>query len=86
MLYLPLKTLIFSPVFIASVIRIIGIPNIALEGAMLVGAFTGVLISVFTQNIYISFICIIIEGAFVGLFLSFCHFISINPFWIFQML
>lgn len=80
---------IFSPIFIASVIRIStpiilpamgglisessGTPNIALEGAMLVGAFTGVLISAFTQNIYMSFICVIIAGTFVGLFLSFCH-------------
>ena len=82
-------TSIFTPIFIASVIRIStpiilpamggliaessGTPNIALEGSMLVGAFTGVIVSAFTQNIYISFISVILAGTFIGLFLSFCH-------------
>ena len=70
---------ILSPLFIASILRIstpiilpalgglisdlAGVINIALEGIMLVAAFTGVVVSAYTQNVWIG----VLAGIVIGL-------------------
>ncbi len=80
---------IFSALFVASVLRIStplilpalggliselsGATNIALEGIMLVAAFTGVVISAYTQNVWLGVIAGILSGVLVAAFLAYFH-------------
>lgn len=80
---------ILSPLFIASILRIstpiilpalgglisdlAGVINIALEGIMLVSAFTGVVVSAYTQNIWIGVLAGIIVGILYSLLLALFH-------------
>jgi simple sugar transport system permease protein len=80
---------IFSSLFVASVLRIstplilpalgglvselAGVLNIALEGIMLVSAFTGVVFSAYTQNIWIGVLAGIISGILISALLAYFH-------------
>lgn len=80
---------IFSTLFIASVIRIstpiifpamggliatvAGVPNMALEGIMNVGAFTGVMVSAYTGNIWLAILAGIASGVLMALILGVFH-------------
>lgn len=80
---------IFSALFIASVIRIstplilpalgglitdlAGATNIALEGIMLVAAFTGVVTSAYTKNVAVGVLCGIISGILISALLAYFH-------------
>ena len=80
---------IFSALFIASVIRIStpiifpalggliaslsGASNMALEGLMLVGAFTGVMVSAFTGSVWFAVFCGIVAGIAIAWVLAFFH-------------
>lgn len=80
---------IFSTLFLASVIRIstpiifpalggliatnAGVPNMALEGIMNIGAFTGVIVSAYTGNVWIAILAGIVAGVLVALILGFFH-------------
>ena len=80
---------IFSTFFLASVIRICtpiilpamgglfataaGTFNMALEGIMLWGAFTGVFVSAYTGNVWLAVLCGVIVGILVSLILAVFH-------------
>lgn len=80
---------VFSTLFIASVIRIstpiifpamggliatvAGVPNMALEGIMNVGAFTGVMVSAYTGNIWLAILAGIAAGVLMALILGVFH-------------
>jgi simple sugar transport system permease protein len=80
---------ILSPLFIASVIRIstpiilpalggllsdlAGVINIALEGIMLLSAFTGVVVSAYSGNIWIGVLAGIVVGILYSLILALFH-------------
>lgn len=80
---------IFSPLFLASVIRIstpiifpamggliatvAGVPNMALEGIMNVGAFTGVIVSAYTGNVWLAILAGVAAGVLVALILAVFH-------------
>ena len=80
---------ILSPLFIASVIRIstpiilpalggllsdlAGVINIALEGIMLISAFTGVVVSAYSGNIWIGVLAGIVVGILFSLILALFH-------------
>ena len=80
---------IFSLIFLASVIRIstpiilpafgglianrAGVSNMALEGIMNAGAFTGVIVSAFTQNIWLSLLSGLLVGMLMAAVLAFFH-------------
>jgi general nucleoside transport system permease protein len=80
---------IFSAFFLASVIRIStpiifpamggllaitsGASNIALEGIMLWGAFTGVMVSAYTGSVWFAVLCGVIVGILVALLLAVFH-------------
>ncbi len=80
---------IFSTLFLASVIRIstpiifpamgglvaaaAGVPNMALEGIMNVGAFTGVIVSAYTGNVWIAILAGITAGILMALLLGLFH-------------
>ena len=80
---------IFSTLFVASVIRIstpiifpaigglvatvAGVPNMALEGIMNVGAFTGVMVSAYTGNVWLAILAGIIAGVLLALLLGLFH-------------
>ena len=80
---------IFSTFFLASVIRICtpiilpamgglfataaGTFNMALEGIMLWGAFTGVFVSAYTGNVWLAVLCGIVVGILVSLILAVFH-------------
>ncbi len=80
---------IFSAFFLASVIRICtpiilpsmgglfataaGTFNMALEGIMLWGAFTGVFVSAYTGNVWLAVLCGIIVGILVSMILAISH-------------
>jgi general nucleoside transport system permease protein len=82
---------IFSALFIASVIRIstplilpalggliselAGSINIALEGIMLAAAFTGVIVSAYTRNIWLGVLAGMLAGTFIALLLAYFHLI-----------
>jgi simple sugar transport system permease protein len=80
---------ILSASFIASVLRIstpiilpalgglisdlAGVINIALEGGMLVSAFTGVVVSAYTRNVWIGLLAGLAAGILVSLLLGYFH-------------
>ncbi len=80
---------IFSSLFLASILRIstplilpalggliselAGVINIALEGTMLVSAFTGVVISAYTECVWLGIIAGIIAGVLFSLILAIFH-------------
>ena len=80
---------IFSALFVASVLRIStplilpalggliselsGATNIALEGIMLVAAFTGVVVSAYTQSVWLGVIAGMLSGVLVAGFLAYFH-------------
>jgi ABC-type uncharacterized transport system permease subunit len=80
---------IFSALFIASVLRIstplilpalgglvsdlAGVTNIALEGIMLVAAFTGVVVSAYTHNVWAGVLSGMLSGIFIALVLAYFH-------------
>jgi len=80
---------IFSTFFLASVIRICtpiilpamgglfataaGTFNMALEGIMLWGAFTGVFVSAYTGNVWLAVLCGILVGILVSMILAVFH-------------
>jgi simple sugar transport system permease protein len=80
---------IFSAFFLASVIRICtpiilpsmgglfataaGTFNMALEGIMLWGAFTGVFVSAYTGNVWIAVLCGVIAGILASMILAVFH-------------
>jgi simple sugar transport system permease protein len=80
---------IFSALFVASVIRIstplilpalgglisdlAGVINIALEGIMLVAAFTGVVVSAYTESVWLGVLAGIIVGVLFSLILAYFH-------------
>ena len=80
---------ILSPLFIASILRIstpiilpalgglisdlAGVINIALEGIMLVAAFTGVVVSAYTENVWLGVLGGIVVGVLYSLLLALFH-------------
>ncbi|QUL98800.1 MAG: ABC transporter permease [Candidatus Fermentithermobacillus carboniphilus] len=80
---------VFSPTFAASILRVTtpilfatlgavvadlaGVVNIALEGMMLVSAFTGVAVSAFTGSAWIGLICGVAVASALGLLLGYFH-------------
>ncbi len=80
---------IFSALFVASVLRIstplilpalgglisdlAGVINIALEGIMLVAAFTGVVVSAYTQNVWLGVLAGLAVGTLFSLILALFH-------------
>ena len=80
---------IFSALFLASIMRIstplilpalgglitelAGSINIALEGIMLTSAFTGVVVSAFTQNIWLGLLGGIVAGILFSALLAYFH-------------
>jgi simple sugar transport system permease protein len=80
---------VFSALFVASVLRIstpiilpalgglisdlAGVINIALEGIMLVSAFTGVVVSAYTQSVWLGVLAGIIVGVLTSLILAYFH-------------
>ncbi|MDP2966682.1 MAG: ABC transporter permease [Pelolinea sp.] len=80
---------IFSAFFIASVIRIstpiifpamggiiaiqAGVSNMALEGIMNAGAFTGVIVSAYTGNVWLAVLCGMLAGVFIASLLALFH-------------
>ena len=80
---------IFSALFVASVIRIstplilaalgglisdlAGVINIALEGIMLVAAFTGVVVSAYTQSVWLGVLGGVVVGTLFSLILAYFH-------------
>lgn len=80
---------IFSALFLASILRISaplimpalgglitdlsGAINIALEGIMLTSAFTGVVVSAFSHNIWIGLLAGIVAGILFSAFLAYFH-------------
>ncbi|HHW17535.1 MAG TPA: ABC transporter permease [Firmicutes bacterium] len=80
---------VFSPTFAASILRVTtpilfatlgavvadlaGVVNIALEGMMLVSAFTGVAVSAFTGSAWIGLICGVAVASALGLVLGYFH-------------
>jgi len=80
---------IFSTLFLASVIRIstpiifpamggliavvTGVPNMALEGIMNVGAFVGVMVSAYTGNVWLAILAGIVAGILMALLLGLFH-------------
>jgi simple sugar transport system permease protein len=80
---------IFSALFVASVLRIstplilpalggllselAGVINIALEGIMLVAAFTGVMVSAYTQSVWLGVLAGIIVGVLFSMLLALFH-------------
>jgi len=80
---------IFSALFVASVLRIStplilpalggliselsGATNIALEGIMLVAAFAGVVVSAYTQSVWLGVLSGILSGVLVAGFLAYFH-------------
>ncbi|MBM3137130.1 MAG: ABC transporter permease, partial [Chloroflexi bacterium] len=80
---------IFSALFIASVLRVstplilpalgglvselAGAINISLEGIMLTSAFTGVVVSAYSQNIWIGLLAGIISGILMAALLGYFH-------------
>src|SRR3990172_7444326 len=80
---------IFSALFVASVIRIstplilpalgglisdlAGVINISLEGIMLAAAFTGVVVSAYTQNVWIGVLAGMGAGMLISLVLAYFH-------------
>lgn len=85
----PLLKVILSPSFAASILRVTtpilfatlgavvadlsGVVNIALEGIMLIAAFTGVVVSAATGSAWIGLLAAVAVGALVGLFLGYFH-------------
>jgi general nucleoside transport system permease protein len=82
-------SVIFSATFLAAVLRVAtplilpalgglvselgGVGNIALEGIMLAGACTGVLISVFTNSALVGMLAGVIMGILLAMLLAFFH-------------
>ena len=80
---------IFSAAFLASILRIstpiilpalgglvselTGVMNIALEGIMLVAAFTGVVVSAYTQNLWVGVLAGPLSGVLISAFLAYFH-------------
>jgi general nucleoside transport system permease protein len=80
---------IFSAAFLASILRIstpiilpalgglvselTGVMNIALEGIMLVAAFTGVVVSAYTQNLWVGVLAGLLSGVLISAFLAYFH-------------
>ncbi|MEA3440590.1 MAG: ABC transporter permease [Chloroflexota bacterium] len=80
---------ILSPLFIASILRIstpiilpalgglisdlAGVINIALEGIMLVSAFTGVIVSAYTHNVWLGVLAGMVVGTLYALLLALFH-------------
>lgn len=85
----PLLRAILSPSFAASILRVTtpilfatlgavvadlsGVVNIALEGIMLIAAFTGVVVSAATASAWIGLLAGVAIGALVGLLLGYFH-------------
>ena len=80
---------IFSALFVASILRIStpiilaalgglvselsGATNITLEGTMLVAAFTGVVVSAYTESLVLGVICGILAGLLIAVLLAVFH-------------
>ncbi|MEK6575938.1 MAG: ABC transporter permease, partial [Chloroflexota bacterium] len=80
---------IFSALFVASVIRIstplilpalgglvsdlAGVINISLEGTMLAAAFVGVVVSAYTQNVWLGVLAGMLAGLGVSVLLAYFH-------------
>ncbi len=80
---------IFSALFVASILRIStpiilaalgglvselsGATNITLEGTMLVSAFTGVVVSAYTDSLFLGVICGILAGLLIAVLLAIFH-------------
>jgi simple sugar transport system permease protein len=80
---------IFSAAFLGAILRVTtpillpslgalisdrtGVINIGLEGTMLSAAFTGVIVSAQTKNLWVGFVAALIVGIAMGLLLAFFH-------------
>ena len=85
----PLLRAILSPSFAASILRVTtpilfpalgavvadlsGVVNIALEGTMLISAFTGVVVSALTGSAWIGLLAGMAAGSLIGLLLGYFH-------------
>lgn len=49
----------------------VGVVNISIEGQLLVGAFTGIVVAGATQNVWIGLLAAPLAGAFIGMLLAF---------------
>ncbi len=68
---LRVATPIIFPALGVAISALSGSVNIALEGIMLVSAFTGVVVSAYTQNLWISLFSAILAGVFIALLLGY---------------
>lgn len=85
----PLLRAILSPSFAASILRVTtpilfaalgavvadlsGVVNIALEGTMLISAFTGVVVSALTKSAWIGLLAGMAAGSLIGVLLGYFH-------------
>ncbi len=66
-------TPLLLPALGVAISELAGAPNIALEGIMLIAAFTGVVVSAYTGSLWIAFLAGVASGVLVGALLGFFH-------------
>lgn len=66
-------TPLLLPALGVAISELSGAANIALEGIMLIAAFTGVVVSAYTGSLWIAFLAGIAAGVLVGALLAFFH-------------
>ncbi len=90
--------LIFTPQFLAGVFRLTtpivfatlscliakkaGVRNITIEGTMLCSALAGVIVSAYTQNVWLGLLAGVVAGIGIGLFLGYFHIIMDTDIWL----
>ncbi len=75
-----------TPIVFASMSCLIakkaGVRNITIEGTMLCSALTGVIVSAFTQNVWLGLAAGTIAGVGIGLFLGYFHILMDTDIWL----
>lgn len=66
-----------TPLIFASLSSLIarkaGVTNITIDSTMLMSALTGVLVSAFTQNLFLALLCGMAVGVVIGIFMGYFH-------------
>ena len=70
---LRVMTPILFPAIGVAISSLAGSINIAMEGTMLISAFTGVMVSYFTKNLYLALLAGILVGVTMGFILGYFH-------------
>ncbi len=66
-------TPILFPAIGVAISSLAGSINIAMEGTMLISAFTGVMVSYFTKNLYLALLAGLLAGVIMGFLLGYFH-------------